>query len=63
MSTSNTTMKSTNEQRRRAKNESKKLRNVLMNKGKKRKAKAIKQNYHNQFLKKKIIYKLKADTI
>ncbi len=34
-----------------------------MNKGKKRKAKAIKQNYHNQFLKKKIIYKLKADTI
>ncbi len=37
-----------------------------MNKGEKKqnvKAKAIKQNYHNQFLKKKIIYKLRADTI
>jgi hypothetical protein len=38
MSTSNTTMKSTDEQRRRAKNESKKLRDELMNKGEKTKS-------------------------
>jgi len=51
-------MKSTDKQRRRAKNEIKKLRDVVMNKGAKTKSQSYKTNYYNQFLKKKIIYML-----